>query len=124
MADDLEVGELRHRVSYQTISTTLDSVNQPIQAWTTQGTFWCKVEPLTGMELMNARQLKATTGHKLIMRNVNSALQALTPPASIAPSGRFLFENSGRILGIDMVFRVNEQNQWLSIHCTELKAPQ
>lgn len=119
-SNDPEIGELRQRVTYQIEATTLDSVNQPIVTWTSLGTFWAKVEPLTGMELMNARQLKGTTGHKIVMRNVNSAIS----PNAIVPSGRFLFESTGRVLGIDAVFRQNEQNAWLSIHCTELISPQ
>jgi SPP1 family predicted phage head-tail adaptor len=115
-----EVGDLRQRVTYQIPSKTLDAFNQPLATWTSLGTFWAKVEPLAGMELMNARQLKGTTSHKVILRNVNSALA----PNAITPSGRFLFEATGRALGVDAVYRINEQNAWLAIHCTELISPQ
>jgi SPP1 family predicted phage head-tail adaptor len=113
-------GEMRHRLSYQIESTTVDEMNEKVNTWTTLGTFWGRVEPLVGMELMNARQLKATTGHKISMRNVNSALS----PVAITPSGRFLFEATGRIFGIDQIFRVDERNAYLSIHCSELINPQ
>jgi SPP1 family predicted phage head-tail adaptor len=107
-------GDLRHRLTYQTRSTVLDPMNEAGDVWTSVGTFWARVEPLTGMELMNARQLKATTGHKVLMRNVGG----------IVPSGRFLFEATGRVFGIDQVFRIDEQNAFLSIHCSELINPQ
>lgn len=122
--DSFDVAELRHRVTYRVQVTTVDTLNQRINAWNPLGTFWAKVEPLSGMELMNARTLKATTSHKILMRNVNSVLAALVPPRAITPSGQFLFEGTGRIFGIEQVFRVNEQNAFLSIHCSELITPQ
>jgi SPP1 family predicted phage head-tail adaptor len=117
--DPHDVGLMRHRLAYQEISATLDELNQPLNSWTTLGTFWAHVQPLVGMELMNARQLKATTGHKILMRNVSDTL-----PAGVRPQGRFLFEATGRAFGVDQVFRVDERNAYLSIHCTEQVNPQ
>jgi head-tail adaptor len=114
-----DIAKMRHRISYQEISTTLDEMNETVNTWITQGTFWGHVEPLQGMELMNARQLKATTSHKLLMRNIDDLL-----PNGIRPQGRFLFEGTGRAFGIEQVFRVDERNAYLSIHVSEQIDPQ
>ena len=72
-------GSFRHRLSWQTLDqSAVNALNQPANTWTTQGTFWGRVEPLGGMELMNARQVKATTSHKVTMRAVGGD-QGLRP---------------------------------------------
>lgn len=115
MPATFDPGTLRHRVTWQTLDqSAVDALNQPVDTWTSVGTFWARVEPLTGMELYNARQLKATTGYKITMRNVGA----------LKPSDRLLFEGTGRVFGLDQVYRVDERNAYLSIHASELKSPQ
>lgn len=110
-----DIGLMRHRLAWQTNDAApADGMNESTDVWATVATIWAHVEPMTGMELMNARQLKSTTGHKVTCRNVGP----------IKPSDRFLFEATGRILGIDQVFRVDERNAYLAIHCSEQKSPQ
>jgi SPP1 family predicted phage head-tail adaptor len=111
--DDL--GVLRHRLTWQTFDTTShDAVGQPTRTLLVMGTYWARVEPLSGMELMNARQLKAVTSHKITMRNIGP----------VKPSDNFLFEATGRRFEVDSVFRLEERNAYLILHCTELKVPQ
>lgn len=105
-----DVGAMRHRVTWQKLGPAqLDSMNQRKQGWTTVGTYWARVEPLAGMELMNARQLKSTTSHKVTMRNVGQ----------VKATHRLLFEGTGRAFYPVSVFRLDERNAYLSIHCTE-----
>ena len=106
-----DVSEFRHRLTWLSPGTaTRSGTGQNLIPWTNNGTFWAKVEPLAGMELMNARQVKATISHKITMRNVGA----------IAASNRFYFEATGRIFNIDVVFRIDEQNAFYAIYATEL----
>jgi SPP1 family predicted phage head-tail adaptor len=112
-----DIGLLRHRLIWQTTDQSqLDSMNQPIDSWANVGTYWAHVQPLSGMELMNARQLKGTTSHKILLRNPG----AVNNGNGIKPSDRFSFEATGRLFGIDSVFRVDERNAYLLLHCSEL----
>jgi head-tail adaptor len=114
MADVPPIGKLRHRLLWQTFDpAALDAMNQPSRVPTTVGTFWALVEPLSGMELMNARQLNAETSHAITIRNVGP----------IKPSDRFLFEATGRRFEVTSVFRVGERNAYLRLHAVERKSP-
>lgn len=106
-----DIGLLRHRVTWQSIdpSAPRDRLNQTPNTWITLGTLWAHVEPLGGRELYNARQLKATSTHKITIRGGHS----------IKASHRFLFQGTGRIFGIDSINRVDERNAYLSFMCTE-----
>jgi len=84
-------------------------MNQPVQTWIVLGTLWAHVEPLSGRELFNARQLKALSTHKITIRGGHS----------IKTSHRFKFQGTGRIFGIDSVDRVDERNAYLTFVCTE-----
>lgn len=114
MADADDIGLMRHRLIWQTFNPgQLDGMNQPSRTPTTVGTYWGHVEPLSGMELYNARQKKGETSHKITMRNVGP----------VKPTDRFVFESTGRIFQVDSVFRVDERNAYLMLHCTEQKVP-
>jgi head-tail adaptor len=114
MADVPPIGQLRHRLTWQTFDTTaLDGMNQPSRAPIDKGTYWALVEPLSGMELMNARQLNAETSHAITMRNVGP----------IKPSDRFFFEATGRRFEVTSVLRNGERNAYLRLHAVERKSP-
>jgi head-tail adaptor len=108
-----DIGQLRQRVTWQSQPTAVDEMLEPTGALITIGTYYARVEPIGGMELMNARQLKPTTSHAVIMRNVGP----------IKPTDQLLFEGTGRVFGIDNVFRIDERNAFLRLHCSELKSP-
>lgn len=113
--DDPDVGLMRHRLIWQTFSpTAVDAMNQPLRTPIVMGNFWGHVEPLTGMELMNAMQQKAETSHKITMRNVGP----------VKPTDNFLFESTGRRFEVTSVFRLDERNAYLILHLFEQKLPQ
>jgi SPP1 family predicted phage head-tail adaptor len=107
-------GDLRHRLTLQRCATTQGQAGKPILTYSTVGTYWALVEPLIGHDLFTARQLKATTSHRITMRVVGP----------INPSDRFLFESTGRVFNVDSVFRHQEQDTYYKITATELKSPQ
>jgi SPP1 family predicted phage head-tail adaptor len=112
MADrQVNAGDLRHRVTLQTCTgSTVGKGGQRVPTWSNVGTYWACVTPLAGMELMNARQVKAQTSHKITIRNVGP----------IPPTARFLFEATGRLFNLDAVYRRDERNAYYDCHATEL----
>lgn len=109
--DNVDVGTFRHRLTLQTISgTTRGKSGQQLPVYSNVGTYWACVEPLTGWELSNARQVKATISHAIVLRNIGT----------IKPTDRFLFESTSRLFQVESVFRIGEQNAYYKIHATEL----
>ena len=108
----LSAGELRHRVTWQQSKVIRTPVGQDKATWTTVGTFWARVEPLSGRELFNAQQIKAVISHRITMRNVGS----------IAPDDRLLFEGTNRTFNVEVPTRRDEQNVALDLLCSELVA--
>lgn len=108
-----DIGQMRHRVTWQRRDSTAgnDRMNQPRDVWETLGTFWAHVEPLGGRELFNARQLKATSTHKITLRGGQD----------FKASDRFTFQGTGRTFGFDSANRVDERNAYVVIMATEQK---
>lgn len=50
-------GTLRHQVTVQSLARTADGAGGWTEAWTTAGTVWANVEPLTGSERFYAMRL-------------------------------------------------------------------
>jgi head-tail adaptor len=67
---------------------------------------------MSGLEVFNARQLKATSSIKVTMRDVGP----------ISPLDRLLLEASGRIFNVDSVINTDELGADLVLLCTESKA--
>ena len=80
-----DVGKMRHRVTLQIPDPPANRSNstkgKPDTVWTTIGTYWARLEPLTGRELVNAKQIKPEISHRITMR-VNGPLPT---------SGRLIF---------------------------------
>lgn len=108
-----DIGQMRQQLVWQQATYTTSQSGQTIPSWSPVGTFWASVTPMRGMELYNARQLKAATWHVVRMRNIGS----------ISPNDRLTFENTGRIFNVESVFREGERNAYLVIHATEQITP-
>jgi SPP1 family predicted phage head-tail adaptor len=106
-----DAGDMRHRLTLLTASAGPQSrTGQLPTIYTPAGTFWANVDPLTGRELVNAKQVKATISHKITMRQV----------AAIKPTDRFQFQGTARLFNIETVIRIGEQNGFYLINATEL----
>jgi len=101
-------------VSLQALSTTetFDSFGQPVQSWTTVGTFWAEVIPLTGHELVAAKQVKAQATVKIKMRYQGSSVK-------VSPENRLLL--NGRMFGLFDVKNVEERNRRYEMTAYEIQ---
>ena len=64
----MKAGSLRHKVTIQRVSQTLDSSRQTVDLWTKVDDVWAAVEPLTGRELVNAQQIQPDVTHLVKIR--------------------------------------------------------
>lgn len=103
----MRASELRHRVSIQAQSTSVDSYGEPSDTWTTESTVWAMVAPLSGGESQNAEGSTGIVSHRVLMR-YNS---------DVSPKKRLLF--GSRILGIESVINKNEKDVELELLCKE-----
>lgn len=55
----MQAGQLRHRVTLQTVTETRDAVGGLVESWATTATLWAAVEPLRGREFFQARAEQA-----------------------------------------------------------------
>lgn len=107
----MTIGPMRQRVTLQTNTPTKDALNQDVPHWTVVGTYWAEVVTLSGRELENARQLKATVTHRVRTRYVGP----------ISAAQRFLW--NGRVLNIEFINNVININREYQILCTETAVP-
>lgn len=62
------VGAMRHRLTVQTGSTTMDALGgQSGKTYTSQETVWGRVEPLVGTERGIVGQVQATQGYRVTL---------------------------------------------------------
>ena len=112
MLDSKFFGVRRVPISYQTATWSVTSTNQPLPAWTTQGTYFCEIRTPTGREALNAGQMKAELTHVLITRY---------PGFDFSPEGRFV--NGSYIYNILWVGNVDARNREVMIYATEVITP-
>lgn len=103
-------GDLRHRITIQSLTNSQDSVGDITETWTTVGTFWGFVRPASAREQVIAGQLKAEVYHSVTMR-----WQGAT---AISPTMRILFE--GKVLNIVSISNRDSRNYLYDLTCTEV----
>lgn len=110
MPDPLQInaGDLPHRVTLQNpAAETFDSFSQPVKTFTTLGTFWSAIWPLTGREEVIAKQVKATATHAMRTRWLGKSI-------TVNPTTQVLF--GSRIFGVVSVRNIQERNiryEWI-----------
>ena len=102
------IGSLRHRITIQTYSESVDSYGDAIKAYSNGDTVWAKVTPLSGKERVEALQVEAETSHSVLIRY----------RSDIKPNMRFSFDS--RILEITQAINLLERGEWLQCVCTEI----
>ena len=99
--------QFRHKVSLQSRTTTINSRGEPSHTWSTYGTAWASVEPLTGREHYENRAVQGEVTHKVTMRY----------RAGVVPENRIVFRS--RHLEVISVRNIEERNRLLILDCRE-----
>lgn len=82
----MDPGRLRHRVVIQAQNTTATSdFGHGYANWTTAATVWASIEPLSGRELFQAKQVQPDATHKIMIRGG----QTITPLNRLSHEGRY-----------------------------------
>lgn len=108
---EFDPGRLRRRITIERAGdgpAVPDPANPglPLDDWAPIGTFWAEVLPLRGRELFLAQQVRATTTHRITIRDTASG-------RDIRPTDRVV--HRGDILEIEAAIRVEDRGAWLEI---------
>ena len=106
----MKAGELRHRVSLQSPTYARDSGGQNlISGWTTEATYWARVESFSGREYEDDAQVVSETQLRVTLR--------WPLGQTLGSDWRLLF--GSRVLHIDSVTNLDERNRTAVLVCRE-----
>ena len=103
----MEAGVLRNRITIQKKSVTRNSYGEEVITWVTHCQAWAQIEPLSGREFLEARQIQAEGMVRFTMRY----------QAGIAPEMRVL--DGSEIFNIQSVIHVEERGREIQLMCVE-----
>lgn len=105
----MEIGKLRHRITFQEHLKTPDGYKGHTVEWTNFATVWASVEPLSGREYFFSHQVKADVTHRVKIRYRDD----------ITVKMRIKF--GARALAIESILDIKERHEVLEILCREEK---
>jgi head-tail adaptor len=112
VSDSIDPGRMRHRVTLQVLPDVpaAGTAGDEDRPFTTVGTYWALVEPLSGRALFNAQQLTATIDYRITMRCFGP----------LVPGNRLIFQGT-RVFNVESVIRVDERNAYYLILATLMR---
>lgn len=110
---DIRPGDLRHRVEVQREVVEPGALGVDVKTWSTLGTFWARVRPLTGRELILAQQVNATLSHEVTFRNVGGI-------GSLSVTTQDRLKWGTHVLNIDSIVEANGYNEYYKVMCMEM----
>ena len=114
----MRAGQMRNRVTIQRATETADTYGQPVITWADWETRWARITPLRGTERVQALQLDASLTHKIMVYR-DSKTKQIAPALYRIKYGKRANGTTDRILDINAIINVREQNAELELHCTE-----
>lgn len=106
--DAMEIGELRHRITFQKKNVTINPNGFEIETWEDVKTVWAAASHLYGREFYEAAQVQAEHTVKFTIRYVKG----------IEPSMVILFKDKRyNIIAID---NIKYKNKWIEIRGQEV----
>ena len=64
----MRAGQLRHRISIQSVGSTVDDYGDLSNSWSTDATVWARISPISGNEEKIASQLTGVETHRIRIR--------------------------------------------------------
>ena len=104
----MRAGRLRHRVTLQSKSESLDGFGEPARTWSNDATVYAAIEPLSGRERLTADQVRADVSHRILIRHRDN----------VSPANRIT--HSSRTFEIISVSNFDERDIRLELLCTEV----
>lgn len=90
--------ELRHRVTFQTRTDTVDNLGGSVTTWADEFDAWVRIEPTSGRQSVFAGKIQNPVTHKITMRYL----------ADVTPKQRVLFGT--RTFDIQSIINPEERN--------------
>ena len=103
----MRAGRLRHKVSIQSATEARDAHGGVTRSWSESASVWASIEPLSGRELSEARQIAAETTHRIRLRYLSS----------LAPDQRIVHDS--RTFEIVSIANVEERNREMVVLAKE-----
>lgn len=103
----VRIGDLRHRITIQSVSLVSDGQGGGTSTWTDVATVWAYVRPTSARERQFAEQIQYQRSHEVIIRHRDDVTQEM----------RFTFDS--RIFQIKGVRRPDERKFFLIIDAEE-----
>lgn len=72
----MRAGRLRHRVVVESPTTAPDNYGGLVTSWSTVGTYWAAIEPITGKERFASGERIAEGDVRIVMRYVGAITEA------------------------------------------------
>ena len=108
----LSAGQLNCRVIVKRPSNELDAYGSVVPEWVEVMTVWAGIQPLTGRELVSARQLASEVSHQLTVR-----YQPLLADIKQVVGYRACYK--GRVFNLHAVLNEDESNVLLTLLASE-----
>ena len=65
----VSIGDLRHRITFQTLSRTPDGQGGFVESWSDLVTVWARVKPVSSREKLYGQRLIYQRSHEVIIRH-------------------------------------------------------
>jgi len=106
----MSIGEMRHRITLQRFSATINENGYEIQEWLNVKTVWALVSNLSGTDYFQAAQIQAKNTVKFTIRYL----------PGIDPAMRILFGD--KVYSISAIDNHKYRNRYLEIKAMEVDA--
>lgn len=103
-------GQLRHRITIQQPTETVDQYKRPTTGWADYATVWAAVEPLRGREFLLAQNINT----ELTIRVRIRYLRGVTPGMRV--------KYGDRIFDIQSVIDLEERHREMHLMCVEVNS--
>lgn len=105
---NIDAGDLRRRLAIQANTPAPNSLNQPLDSWSTVATVWGQIVPTSGQKFTASEQVRNATTHKVIIRYF----------AGLTPRHRILY--GSRVFNILQVINEEEMSVRMTILAQEV----
>lgn len=106
--DTVKIGNLKHRITFQSVVTTTNENGFDIETWVDHKTVWAAVSNLNGREYFAAATIQAEKTVKFIVRFIKDVTESM----------RINFE--GKQYNITSIDNIKYENKYIEIKALEV----
>ncbi|MHB0934899.1 MAG: phage head closure protein [Armatimonadota bacterium] len=105
------IGQLNRRAQLQQPAPTPNNQGGEVPGWSTVATVWAFVDPLTGRQFFEAKQIQSEISHRIVIRY----------RTDVTAAWRVRLRDHGvyRVFRIEACFSPEDAREWLDLLCVE-----